>query len=214
MSTTLSSSRTTTRTTLFLPGAGGRRAFWGPAAARLRHAGTPIFFAWPGFGDAQAEEGIRSLDELYEWFVARAPAQPCVVVAQSMGGVLAMRFAIEHPERVSHLVLVATSAGTRRRFGIDWRPGFRAERAEAPDWFERDATELDARLAEVRAPALLIFSDADPIAPVAMGEHLLGWMPEGRLVVIQGGTHVFAEERPDEVARAIDAFLAPGEKSK
>jgi len=206
---TLSTAAPTSRTTLFLPGAGGRGAFWGPVAARLRHAGAPVLFSRSGFGEAPPAAGIRSLDDLYTWFLARAPAGACVVIAQSMGGVLAMRFAVEHPERVSHLVLVATSGGTRRRFGVDWRPGYRAERASVPDWFERDATELDVRLGEVRAPTLLIFSDADPIAPVAMGEHLLGWMPHGRLLVIRGGTHVFAEERPDEVARAIDELIAP-----
>jgi pimeloyl-ACP methyl ester carboxylesterase len=195
------------RTTLFLPGSGGRSAFWGPVAARLRQAGTSVFFAWPGFGDAPADDRIRSLDDLYDWFVARAPERPCAIVAQSMGGVLAMRFAIEHPDRVSHLALVATSGGTKLRFGVDWRAGFRVERADVPDWFERDRTVLDARLAEVRAPAVLIYSDEDPIAPVAMGEHLRAAMPHARLVVISGGTHVFAEERPDEVARAIDALL-------
>jgi pimeloyl-ACP methyl ester carboxylesterase len=195
-------------TTLLLPGAGGRRAFWEPVAARLRHGGRPVFFAWPGFGDAPSEPAIQSLDDLYAWFAARAPTSPSNVVAQSMGGVLAMRFAIDHPQRVRRLVLVATSGGTRLRFGIDWRLGFRAEKALVPDWFERDRTELDARLGEVRAPTLLLFGDADPIAPVAMGEHLKSLLYDARLVVIEGGTHMIAEERASDVARAIDEHFA------
>jgi poly(3-hydroxyoctanoate) depolymerase len=194
-------------TTLFLPGAGGRRAFWQPVAARLRRAGRPVFFPWPGFGDAPSEPAIQSLDDLYAWFVARAPTGPSNVVAQSMGGVLAMRFAIDHPDRVRRLVLVATSGGTRLRFGIDWRLGFRAEQANVPDWFERDKTELDIRLGEVRAPTLLLFGEADPIAPVAMGEYLKSLLHDARLVVIEGGTHMLAEEHPNDVARAIDEHL-------
>ena len=199
---------TSAETTLFLPGAGGRRAFWEPVASRLTRAGRSSIFAWPGFGDAPPDLAIRSLDDLYAWLVARAPESPSNVVAQSMGGVLAMRFAIEHPDRVRRLVLVATSGGTRARLGIDWRPGLRAERAEVPDWFERDRTELNERLAEARAPTLLIFGDDDPIAPVAMGEHLLSLLPNARLLVVEGGSHLLAEERHDEVARAIDEHLA------
>ena len=77
------------------------------------------------------------------------------------------------------------------------------ERADVPDWFERDRTELDARLGDVRAPTLLLFGDHDPIAPVAVGEHLRSLVPGARLVVVHGETHVFAEERPD-VAVILD----------
>lgn len=195
---------------MFLPGSGGRRAFWEPVAARLaRREGRHLFYPWPGFGDAPDDRTIGSLDHLFAWLVARIPAEPSDVVAQSMGGVLAMRLAIEYPERVRRLVLVATSGGTRARFGVDWRAGFRAEHADVPDWFERDETALDDRLGEVRAPTLLVFGDDDPTAPVAMGEYLASRLGSiARLTVIKGGTHTLGEERPDEVARLIDAHLA------
>jgi len=194
--------------TLFLPGAGGRRAFWEPVAARLAHAKHPLFFAWPGFGDEPPEPRVRSLDDLYEWFIARAPKTPSNVVAQSMGGVIAMRFAIEQPQRVQRLVLTATSGGTSMHVGVDWRPGFRAEHPEAPDWFERDQTDLEARLGQLRAPTLLLFGDADPIAPLDLGERLRSRLNGAHLVVVRGGSHGFAEERPDEVARLIDEHFA------
>jgi pimeloyl-ACP methyl ester carboxylesterase len=169
-----------------------------------------LFFPWPGFGDAPADPAIRSLDDLYDWFVQRVPDGASNLVAQSMGGVLAMRFAIERPDRVRRLVLVATSGGTRTRFGVDWRAGFRAENAIVPDWFERDRTELDERLGAIWAPTLLLFGDKDPIAPVAMGEHLRSLLRHARLRIVKGGTHVFAEEQPDEVARAVDEHLSGG----
>lgn len=197
--------------TLFLPGSGGRRAFWEPVAARLTQGGPRLFFPWPGFGDAPADPAIRSLDDLYDWFVQRVPDGASNLVAQSMGGVLAMRFAIEHPERVRRLVLVATSGGTRARFGVDWRAGFRAENASVPDWFERDRTALDERLGAICAPTLLLFGDKDPIAPAATGEHLRSLLRHARLRIVKGESHVFAEEQPDEVARAVDEHLSSGD---
>ena len=202
-----STSSSTGETTLFLPGAGGRRAFWEPVASRLTRGGRSVFLAWPGFGDARPEPAIKSLDDLYAWFVALAPTAPSNVVAQSMGGVLALRFAIEHPARVRRLILVATSGGMRARFGLDWRPGFRAEHARVPDWFERDRTALDGSMGEVRAPTLLIFGDADPIAPIAIGEYLQSLIPGAQLLTIAGGTHMLAAQRAGEVSRAIDAHL-------
>lgn len=195
---------------LFLPGAGGRRAFWEPVAARLTRTGPHFFFPWPGFGDEPSDPRIRSIDDLYSWLVARVPVGLSDLVAQSMGGVLAMRFAIDHPDRVRRLVLVATPGGTRARFGVDWGPGFRAEHSSVPDWFERDTTELDARLHALRAPTLLIFGDEDPIAPVAMGEHLMTLLGDARLLVIRGGTHALAVERTDEVAREVDKHFSAG----
>lgn len=196
--------------TLFLPGAGGRRAFWQPVATRLRSAGRTLLFAWPGFGDEAPERTIGSLDDLFTWFVGRIPEGPVNVVAQSMGGVLAMRLAIEQPSRVRRLVLTATSGGsTVARSGMDWRAGFRQERSTVPDWFERDRTELDGRLGEVTAPTLLIFGDADEVAPVSVGKHLERRISGARLLVIAGGTHMLAEERSAEVATAIDEHLGP-----
>jgi pimeloyl-ACP methyl ester carboxylesterase len=70
------------------------------------------------------------------------------LVAQSMGGVLAARLAIEQPQRVATLVLCATSGGVdvKAMGGADWRAGFRAELPHVPDWFERHRTDLTARL--------------------------------------------------------------------
>ena len=48
---------------------------------------------------------------------------PCGLVAQSMGGVIALSLAIEHPELVQRLVLTGTSGGidVARFGGEDWR---------------------------------------------------------------------------------------------
>src|SRR5512138_1455820 len=157
-------------TLVFLPGAGGRAGFWTPVAERLRPLGPGVLIAYPGFGDEPADPTVGSLDDLYRWVLARLPPGPLHVVAQSMGGVLGARLAIEQPERVVSLVLAATSGGVdvAALGGSDWRPGFRAELPDVPDWFERDRTDLTADLGRIRSPTLILFSDADPICPPAV----------------------------------------------
>ena len=59
---------------LFLPGSGGRRAFWEPVAARLTCNGPHVFFAWPAFGDEPADPTIQSLEDLHLSTVGSARA--------------------------------------------------------------------------------------------------------------------------------------------
>jgi pimeloyl-ACP methyl ester carboxylesterase len=194
---------------VFLPGAGGRSEFWAPVAERLGDLAPCHRLAWPGFGEVAADPAIGSLDDLFRWLLGRLPEGESHVIAQSMGGVLAARLAIEHPARVSRLVLAATSGGVDvARLGAeDWRPGYRATLPDVPRWFVDDRTDLSARLSAIRAPTLLLWSDADPVSPLAVSELLAACIPGARRVVVRGGTHAFAEERPDEVAAAIRRHL-------
>lgn len=197
---------------VFLPGAGGRAEFWEPVAARLGGRAEPILLGWPGFGGIPPDASIRDLDDLYRWMCARLPPGRSDVVAQSMGGVLAARLAIERPERVRRLVLAATSGGLDlASLGArDWRPEYRRELRDVPPWFADDRTDLTERLQAIAAPTLLLWSDADAVSPVAAGELLARCIPGARLHLVRGGTHAFAHERPDEVAAIIGEFLEEG----
>ncbi len=194
---------------VFLPGAGGAAAFWAPVAERLADLGPTLLLGYPGFADSPVEPSIDSLDHLFRWLEERLPVEPSHVIAQSMGGVLAARLAIERPELVSRLVLVATSGGVdvARLGGAEWRPDLRASRPTAPSWFIDDRTDLTDRLGEIRARTLLLWSDADPISPLAVAELLRARIAGARLAVVAGGTHAFASERPDEVAALVRAHL-------
>jgi pimeloyl-ACP methyl ester carboxylesterase len=194
---------------VFLPGAAGRGDFWQPVAERLRELGAIHLVGYPGFGDVPPDPVVTSLDDLYRWVLERLPAGASHVVAQSMGGVLAARLAIEQPARVSRLVLAATSGGVdvARLDGADWRPEYRAALPDGPTWFVDDRTDLTDRLGEIRAPTLLLWSDWDPVSPAAVGRFLAERIPGARLAFIRGGSHVFANERPAEVAALLREHL-------
>jgi len=194
---------------VFLPGAGGRASFWAPVAERLRHLAPQVLVGWPGFGDEPLVPGFGSLDDLFRWLRGRLPSGPVHVVAQSMGGVVALRLALEEPGRVASLVLAATSGGVNAAAlgGTDWRAEYRAELPNVPDWFERDVTDLTDRLHLISAPTLILYGDADPICPQAIAELLERRIGSARVVRVHGGTHTFAQERPGEVALAIEAHL-------
>ncbi|MCI0570312.1 MAG: alpha/beta hydrolase [Myxococcaceae bacterium] len=191
----------------YFPGAGGRASFWEPVARRV--GGDALLLGWPGFGDEPMDPTVHSLEELTAWAERRLEG-PHDIVAQSMGGVVAVQLALRRPELVRRLVLVATSGGidVTRLGAIDWRPEYTRSHPAVPRWFVDDRTDVTDRLGEIRAPTLLLWGDADPVSPVAIGEFLEQRIPDAKLVVLSGGTHALAAERPDDVAPLVARQLS------
>jgi pimeloyl-ACP methyl ester carboxylesterase len=126
-----------------------------------------------------------------------------------MGGVVAVRAALKHPDTVQRLVLVATSGGVdvARLGGSDWRESYEAEHPAAARWITRERPDHTDEIPSITAPTLLLWGDNDAISPVGVGEHLASLLPNVRLRVIAGGTHSLAVDRAGEVAAQIRAHL-------
>ncbi len=193
---------------LFLPGITGDGAFWRPVAERLPAGSVNNFVSYPGLGRQPPSADVNGPDDLLAR-AAQALTQPSAVVAQSMGGVLAIQLAARHPELVTHLVLVATSGGfdVRHHGATDWRPAFLQSFPGTPAWALAPPPDLTGELARLRMPVLLIWGDEDPISPVAAGEYLASQLPNATLQVLPGGTHSLALEQPERVAALIAAHL-------
>lgn len=194
---------------LFLPGALGRTDFWQPAADRIRHPAEKIVLGWPGFGPTPADPAVNGIDDLVA-IVVRAIDRPCALVAQSMGGVVAIRAALARPDLVTHLVLAETSGGldTRALGAEDWRTFVRNDHPALPDWFLNDEADLTPNLPAIDMPALLLWGDADPISPVAVGERLATLLPRAALHVFAGADHDLAWTHAGQVAALVDRHLA------
>ena len=127
-----------------------------------------------------------------------------------MGGLIAVRVALAHPTLVRRLVLTATSGGIDvSAFGAaDWRADYRKAYPDAAAWITGQRTATNLPVENIRCPTLLIWGDADPISPLAVGQHLKARMPDADLRVVAGGNHMFANARADEVAPLIAGHLA------
>lgn len=75
---------------LFLPGALGNVEFWGPVSRALTSEAQKIHIGYPGFGFLPPNGDVNELDDLVS-LVIKEIDQPTAIVAQSMGGVLAIR---------------------------------------------------------------------------------------------------------------------------
>ncbi|HDR9081120.1 TPA: alpha/beta fold hydrolase [Burkholderia vietnamiensis] len=193
---------------LFLPGASGSTAFWQPLASRLVHPAERRIVGYPGFGDTPADPDVTDFDGLVRR-VLHTIDRPTAVIAQSMGGVIAMHAALERPALVTHLVLTVTSGGLDMR-GLgaqDWRTDFARANPHLPDWFLTLHVDLSDAIGRIAQPTLLLWGDDDPISPVAAGQRLLERLPDARLHLVPGGRHDLAAVHADTLAPLVDVDL-------
>jgi pimeloyl-ACP methyl ester carboxylesterase len=194
---------------LFLPGAGGSPDFWKPVGARLPQEWPKEYFGWPGLGDQAHDASIKGIDDLVRLVAARIDG-PVDLVAQSMGGVIAARLALEQPDRVRRLVLAVTSGGVDMAGlgAADWRADYRRSFPHAAAWITDAGASSHQPVERIAAPTLLIWGDADPISPLAVGRHLERRIPDARLEVISGGGHDLATTHAERVASLIEKHLS------
>ena len=132
--------------------------------------------------------------------------EPVDLVAQSMGGVIAARLALERPDLVRRLVLIVTSGGVDMAGlgAADWRARLsQVVSAALSSGSPRRGSAPELPVEKIAAPTLLIWGDADAISPLAVGRHLEQRIPEARLHVVPGGDHDLAKTHADLVASLI-----------
>ena len=142
------------------------------------------------------------------------------VLGVSLGGRIALELTLEHPELVTCLVLVSTSAkvSSGRRRGLTKamlriplvrtfdttypQPYYAAMRQfEASTGY--DAT---ARLRDIDVPTLILHGKRDHTAPYQLAEEMHNKIPGSSLLTFEGG-HLFLFTRPKQFVEAVTRFL-------
>lgn len=141
-----------------------------------------------GIERRKPELHVSSMVELLD----RLEVNSAHVVGHSWGGLTARRLALEHPRRISSLVLV--------------------DSAVHPE-------EIDA-LETIECPTLIVWAENDTVAPVGVGRLLSELIPGAQLVVIRDvgidvdpaqdpvASHVPPLYKPEEFNRHLLDFLA------
>jgi pimeloyl-ACP methyl ester carboxylesterase len=193
---------------LFLPGASGVARFWQPVIDELSLPYEHIAFDYPGYGGNPPDPKRSSLSQLTAWIETYID-RPVDIVAQSMGGAIALALVLRHHDLVRHLVLTATTAGVHvdRSKAENVRASRRVADSTLGSYLSDEGVPLIERIASLPVPGLLIAGTRDGVAPLAQIKALAGLLPDGRLVAIDTDSHFFVRERPGEVAPHIRDFL-------
>jgi pimeloyl-ACP methyl ester carboxylesterase len=71
----------------------------------------------------------------------------------------------------------------------------------------RDRPDRSAELASIKVPTLIIVGESDAITPPPVAESMAKKIPGSQLIVIRGAGHMSPMEQPEQVNRALKAFL-------
>ena len=139
----------------------------------------------------------------------------------SLGGVLALNYAIDHPEKVNRLILIATQYKMPKKllkfqnviFRVMPKSMFHQMGFKKDDFFKLCKTmmELDfsKSLQKVCCPTLVVCGEKDKANKNASIE-LANLLSNATLQEIDGAGHEVNEETPKRLANVIDTFFKMG----
>lgn len=216
-----------------LHGAGGPRLT--RAHELLGRRFRVVVFEMPGFGQSPENARTQSMPELASTMaqaIRGLGLDAFDLMGTSFGATTALWLALQAPGRVRALVLEAPAA--IRQEGAEPPAGSPEEMARrlyahpervtalpAPDpavWAKmqrlvrrlrgpnRDA-ELEARLAKLVTPTLVLFGTEDRVIAPAMGRVYKERLPNAHLVFVYDAGHAIGAERPEAFAEVVVDFL-------
>jgi len=217
-----------------LHGAGGLRL--SPAHVLLAQRYRVIAFEVPGFGHSPVNERSQSLAELANT-MAQAATELGLgrfnLMGNSFGGALALWLAVQYPERVQALVLVApaairpeTSAPPRSLSPEERMARLYAHPERQPPapptepailqkqqalvqrlmGPPRDEV-LERRMAELDLPVLVVFGTEDRMIPSDMGRLNCEKLPNCHLILVYDAGHAVDADRPEAFVSVVGDFL-------
>ena len=142
---------------------------------------------------------------------------PVHLCGLSLGGILALDYALDHPENVKTLVLIGTPHRVPKVAFALQNVVFRLlpKSAFASMAFDKKATftlgtsmkdlDFSGRLGELRCPTLILCGEKDG-ANLKSARFLAGHIPGAELRVIGNTGHVVNEENPKALAERLNEF--------
>jgi pimeloyl-ACP methyl ester carboxylesterase len=143
---------------VFLPGASGAADFWYPLGALLPVEWEKTYLSWPGLGNQTHDSTVNSFDDLVA-LAAKKIKKPTIIVAQSMGGIVGVRLALQYPEQITSLILVATSGGVdvSGLGGADWRDAYLKSFPHSKMWITTEKPDHSTDIQKIVCPTLLLW---------------------------------------------------------
>jgi pimeloyl-ACP methyl ester carboxylesterase len=199
---------------ILVHGLSGSTRWWAQNVEALAKRHRVFLVDLPGFGAMRRSPLRQGLTSATSWLIRwmeAVHAQPAHLVGHSMGGQICLRIAVERPDLLNRLALVAPAVSfardsifskipplvdETRRFSPRFFAtlGYDALRA-GPATLLRSARDLLRQevardLEAIQAPTLLIWGERDAIVPVSVGYELRRLMPQSRLLVLKDASHV------------------------
>lgn len=191
-----------------------------------------------GKSEGSLLSNIKDMAEFIDDFIGALFLGKFVLVGHSMGGAIAQEFALQYPEKLSGLILIGSGArlkvsreilGTLAAGQMPFKdvnhlygsstPDYKREEAmremnelsPAIYWADFEACNKFDRVLSVekiKVPSLIIVGDEDVMTPVKYSQFLSSNLLNSQLKIIKGAGHMCMLEKPTEVTKTIENFIA------
>jgi pimeloyl-ACP methyl ester carboxylesterase len=210
-----------------------------PPLEALAQTHTVFLPVTPGFDGTAPHNGVTTMEALADiaaGFINVAIGRRCDVIGASFGGWEALWLAVKHPDKLDHLVLEAPAgvpAGGKGGLPADpaeLRKKLFAYPDRAPpmtkpmeqiqgnrrmlDHYGAASLEdprLSGRIAEIKAPTLILMGTKDQIIPPETGRFLKSRIAGSHLAYVYDAAHVIESDQPERLLRIVASFLERGE---
>ncbi|TYO97778.1 alpha/beta fold hydrolase [Desulfallas thermosapovorans] len=223
---------------IFVHGAGGNHKHWAYQTTELGQKFLTIAVDLPGHGISEGEpcREIKDYSSFLYDFTERTLGTGFILAGHSMGGAIAMDFALRFPNKLSGLILIGT--GARLRVAPAILETFKAgqlfpefinfaysdttnpellRQAElementAPSIYYSDFLACDSfnyieQIKNIMTPTLVIGADADRLTPPKYSQYLADNIPNSQLQIISQAGHMMMLEKPHQINTSIEKF--------
>ncbi len=229
----------TGRTVVLLHGSGGTGRKWAAQLAGI--AGHRIIAPdLPGHGQSEgrARSSVSEYREFVSDLVKLLGLKRFVIGGHSLGGAIALDFALTSPDMLEGVILVGSGGRLRVMPALletlargelpvgnlefsyasstsrDVLDDAAKEMASVPagvylaDFQACDRFDVMDRLERITVPTLVICGKEDRMTPVKYSEYLIGRIPNAKLALIPDAGHMAMIEQPAAVNEHIAAFLS------
>lgn len=222
---------------LYLHPAGGFAPSQTLAALTERHhVFAPLTPGFDGTAPHPSVASMEALADLAASFIDAVIGKRCDVFGVSFGGWEALWLAVKHGAKVDHLVLGAPAGvpaggkgglpsdpaeARRKLYAYPDRAPPMTKPVEQLQGNRRmldhygavtlSDAKLPARVAEIKAPTLILMGTKDQIIPRETGQYLKAHIAGSHLAYIYDAGHVVNSDQPDRMQRIVASFLERGE---
>ena len=203
--------------TIFLHGLGQPNTVWEQTTGRL-FLQTEIIC--PDLFSTNTKD-VMTYEDVYQDFqdTMESIGEPLNLCGLSLGGVLALHYCIDHPDKVMAAALIAAQYRMPRRllllqnavFHLMPESGFRETGLSKRNMItltnSMKSIDFSEELSKINIPMVIICGEKDR-ANLRASEELATLIPGANLHIVKGSGHEINREAPEELAAILNQFFS------